>query len=282
MALALQGGQVDALPVLASSAVLAISANPEFEVLSARSSAYNSIRMQVGTSPFDDKRVRQSLAYSIDRQAIVNTIYGGAADLGNDHVFAPAFQQSAPVIEAIPQRTRDIEKAKALLAEAGHSGGLDLTLTSQQYADIPQYLQLVQSQAKEAGFNIQLDLKPQADYYGADDNQPWLSVPFGATDWGERATPGAMITPAYLTGAPFNESTYSNPDFDAAAKAFDAEIDPVKRNQLAIDAARIMHEDTPAIIGYFAQTRRPVNKKVKGFPAGPASQLDLTGTWLDQ
>ena len=57
---------------------------------------------------------------------------------------------------------------------------------------------------------------------------------------------------------------------------------PVKRDQLAIETARIMHEDTPAIIGYFAQTRRPVNKKVKGFPPGPASQLDLTGTWIDQ
>ena len=57
MALALQGGQVDALPVLASSAVLAIGANPDFEVLSARSSAYNSIRMQVDAAPFDDKRV---------------------------------------------------------------------------------------------------------------------------------------------------------------------------------------------------------------------------------
>jgi len=281
MALALQGGQVDALPVLASSAVLAISANPDFEVLSARSSAYNSIRMQVDTEPFTDKRVRQALAYSIDRQAIVNTIYSGAADLGNDHVFAPAFLQSAVVNEAIPQRVRDIAKAKQLLADAGHADGLKLTLTSQQYADIPQYLQLVQSQAKEAGFDITLDLKSQAEYYGADANQPWLSVPFGATDWGERATPGAMITPAYLTGAPFNESKYSSAEFDAAAKAFDGEIDVAKRGQLAIDAAKIMHEDTPTIIGYFAQTRRPVNKKVKGFPAGPASQLDLTGTWLD-
>lgn len=282
MALALQGGQVDALPVLASSAVLAISVNPDFEVLSARSSAYNSIRMQVDAGPFSDKRVRQALAYSIDRQAIVNTIYSGAADVGNDHVFAPAFQQSAAVVAAIPQRQRDIEKAKALLAEAGYADGVQVTLTSEQYADIPQYLQLVQSQAKEAGFEITLDLKSQAEYYGSDANQPWLSVPFGATDWGERATPGAMITPAYLTGAPFNESKYANPDFDAAAKAFDAETDPAKRDQLAIDAAKIMHEDTPTIIGYFAQTRRPVNKKVKGFPAGPASQLDLTGTWLDR
>ena len=281
MALALQGGQVDALPVLASSAVLAINANPDFEVLSARSSAYNSLRMQVDAAPFNDKRVRQALAYAIDRQGIVNTIYGGAADVGNDHVFAPAFAQSAAVVAALPQRTRDIEKSKALLAEAGYADGLKVTLVSEQYADMPQYLQLVQSQAKAAGFDIKLDLKSQADYYGADDNQPWLSTPFGATDWGERATPGAMITPAYLSGAPFNESKYASEAFDAAAKAFDGEVDPVKRDKLAIDAATILHEDVPTIITYFAQTRRPVNKKVQGFPAGPASQLDLTGTWLD-
>src|SRR5690606_17897027 len=138
----------------------------------------NSIRMQVDTAPFDDVRVRQALAYSIDRQTIVNTIYSGAADVGNDHVFASAFPQSAAVVAAIPQRERDIEKAKALLAEAGYADGLKVTLSSQQFADIPQYLQMVQSQAREAGFDIALDLRSQAEYYGSDDNQPWLSVPF--------------------------------------------------------------------------------------------------------
>jgi peptide/nickel transport system substrate-binding protein len=233
--------------------------------------------MRNDTKPFDDVRVRQALALAIDRQAIVDTLYQGKADVANDHVFAPSFPQSAAVINAIPQRTQDIEKAKSLLAEAGYPDGIELTVTSEQYSDIPAYLQLVQSQVADAGITLNLDLKSQADYYGSVGNEPWLEVPLGSTDWGERATPSAMLATAYISGAPFNESKFDSKEFDAAVAAYDAETDPDKRAEAAIKAAQILHDEVPSIIAFFPKLLRASSSAVSGLPAGPISSIDLTG-----
>ena len=72
--------------------------------------------MRCDEGQFADKRVRQALALSIDRDQLIETLFRGQADIGNDHVIAPVY----PFFDdSVPQRTRDVEAAKALLEEAG-------------------------------------------------------------------------------------------------------------------------------------------------------------------
>ena len=75
--------------------------------------------------PFTDSRVRRAIAYCLDREQMVNTLFDGRAIIGNDHPIHPTL----PFFDsgAVPQRTRDIDMAKALLAEAG-AEGLTLSL----------------------------------------------------------------------------------------------------------------------------------------------------------
>jgi peptide/nickel transport system substrate-binding protein len=154
-------------------------------------------------------------------------------------------------------------------------------VVSEEYSDIPQYLQLVQSQVSAAGIELSIEIMSQAEYYGTEGHEPWLEVAFGSTDWGERATPSASVTPAYLTGAPFNESHYSNPAFDTAMQAYDGTLDPQERELYAIEAATIIHDDVPSIIAFFPQQIRVASTKVHGLSAGPISQLYFSGVTVD-
>ena len=94
--------------------------------------------------------------------------------------------------------TNDIAKAKQLLATAG-AGSVSVTLTTEQFLEIPQYAQFIKQMLEPAGFKVALDIQPQTKFYGTGANQPWLQVPFGITDWGARGTAGQTIDPAYLS-----------------------------------------------------------------------------------
>ena len=74
--------------------------------------------MRADQAPFNKSEVRQAVAYALDRPGLVQGLFGGRADVGNDHAFAPIYPGS-PTTSDIPQRTQDIDKAKQLLSTAG-------------------------------------------------------------------------------------------------------------------------------------------------------------------
>ena len=72
------------------------------------------------TGQFVEKAARQALAFTFDREQMISTLFQGRAVIGNDHViapFMPFFNEGA-----VEQRTKDVERARSLLAEAGARG----------------------------------------------------------------------------------------------------------------------------------------------------------------
>jgi peptide/nickel transport system substrate-binding protein len=266
------------LTTLPQSAAPPLFNDPNIVVLQNNSSDYRTLQMRVDIEPFADKRLRQALAWSLNRAAIVQAIYGPRAVVGNDHGFAPIFPDSV-VAEQIPQREQDYDKARQLLAEAGKPDGFAVTLTTEQFLEIPQYAVFVKEQAKGAGIDVELNIMPQNAYYGSGDNQPWLSVPFGITDWSPRGNPSDQITPAYTCGAPWNSAHWCNEEFDAAMREYDGTVDEQKRQAAALRAATIQHEEVPVVIAYWGDTLRASNKKLKGLAQGP-NFLDARSLWI--
>ncbi len=116
MVTAYQGGQIDAIGQFDVITGAALFEDPNFTVNATRTSNHRQIWMRTDTGQFTDKRVRQALALTFDRDAMVQQLFRGRADVANDHVIAPIYPYFD---ESVPQRTRDIEAAKALLADAG-------------------------------------------------------------------------------------------------------------------------------------------------------------------
>src|SRR4029079_1600759 len=161
--LALQAGEVDILDAIPMDASKAVGTNPDITMLRVASTAHRQLHMRCDTAPFTDKRVRQALAFCIDRNKLVDGLCRGMAGAGNDSPFAPGFPATD---KTIPQRAQDIAKAKQLLSEAGLADGFDITLTTLRYADTPAYAQLFQNFAKEIGVRVSLNIEDQDKYYG--------------------------------------------------------------------------------------------------------------------
>jgi peptide/nickel transport system substrate-binding protein len=223
--------------------------------------------------------VRQAVAYCIDREALVKSLFNSAAEIANDHSFAPVYVDTQLANSEVPQRRQDYAKAKGLLAAAGLTS-VDVTLTTGQYLEMPQYAVAIREYCRPASININLNVMPVDQYYGAGNNQPWLVVPMGETDWAARGTVAQAIIPEFPTGALWNSAHWSNPEFDKLFADYNAELDHQKRQALAAKLAAIQHEEVPVMIAYWIGAQRAVAKSVRGFPAAPDNFIDLRATWL--
>jgi peptide/nickel transport system substrate-binding protein len=260
----MQGGAIDAYGQIPFSGAQTLQGSSSVNIVSTPSSAYRGIHMRVDTDPFKDKRVRQAIALTIDRPAVVRALFGGKGNVGNDHGFAPIFGFT-PSASDVPQRAQDIEKAKQLLSDAGHPNGLQVTLTTENNVEIPDYVTNVQAMAKKAGINIKLKIEPLATYFGSGDNQPWLEVPFGCVEWGARGTAGQLIAPAYACKGVWNAAQWCNKQYTTLITQFDGELDEQKRKTIAASAAKIQNDETPGIIGYWLPTLSAISSKVQAY-----------------
>ncbi len=278
--LAMQAGAIDIYPVVPLKGAEALLDNPKLTILEHPSADYRSLHMRVDMAPFNDKRVRQAVALCLDREAIVKSIFNGAAIVANDHSFAPVYVDSELANKELPQRQQDYAKAKALLAAAGHAGGIKVTLTTEDLLEMPQYAVAIKAYCQPAGIDVSLNIMPTAQYYGAGANQPWLVVPFGMTDWAARGAASQAIIPEFPCHAAWDSAHWCDPDFDKLFTEYNGELDHQKRQRLALALARIQNEEVPVAIGYWIKARRATSKRVQGLAAAPDNFVDLGGVWL--
>jgi len=272
--LALQSGEVDVTLEARYQGSQALFDNPEIRMQREPSSAYRALHLRVDRPPVDSPLVRRAIALALDRPALVQGLYSGRADVGNDHAFAPVYPTHP---ETPAQRRQDHAASRRLLEQAGHPRGLALTLTIEQFEDVPQYGIFVKEMCKPAGIDVKLEILSQAQYYGSGDNQPWLVVPAGITDWASRGTASQTIGPAYRCGAVWNSAHWCDDRFERLMGDYDGELDLQRRRRIAADAARIQHDEVPAVIAYWIDDLRASRVHVGGLATGP--RPDMATLW---
>ncbi|HVY20613.1 MAG TPA: ABC transporter substrate-binding protein [Bauldia sp.] len=267
--LALQSGEIDMMmetPFLDSQALLS---DPSIKFVYNKSASYRAVHMRTDQAPFNDKRVRQAIASCLDRTAIVGLLFGGRADIGNDTGFAPIYPSSP----ALAPRKQDYELAKKLLADAGHGDGLTVELTAVTFQEVPQYATILREMAAPAGITINIREMAFDAYYGTGD--PWLNLPFAITDWGPRATPSQLLSAAYTCNAQWTSSHWCNNDFDQLLASFDAEVDPLKRKDIAAKMAALQMDEVPSIIAYFLNQSRAMKASLMDVGPTTTNVLDV-------
>jgi peptide/nickel transport system substrate-binding protein len=279
-ALAMQAGDIDVYPVIPLKGAEALLNNPKVTILQHPSADYRSLHMRVDQAPFSDKRVRQAVVTCIDREGLVKSLFNGAATVANDHSFAPVYIDTAMATHDIPQRRQDIAKAKALLAAAGHASGITVTLTTENLLEMGQFAVAIKENCRAAGINVNLNIMPSAQYYGSGANQPWLVVPFGMTDWAARGTASQAIIPEFPCGAAWNSAHWCDQQFTQLFTQYNGELDHQKRQQLALQLAKIENDEVPVGIAYWISARRATAKNVNGLAPAPDNFIDLRGVWL--
>jgi peptide/nickel transport system substrate-binding protein len=263
----LSSGQADIVSDLSPNQYLRLQRDSNVRALNEQYAAPVMIDLNTDKEPFNDRRVRKALAFSIDRKGLLESAGYGLGTVGNDTLI-PSWHEYYDKLGGV--RQRDVEKAKQLLEEAGYSDGVDVTLYCG--SNIPPVLDValtVQEMARSAGFNIELNTLPRDQYLA----QYWLQVPMSATLWGHRQDITQLIDQSLTCDADWNASHYCNEELDKNVKLASGTKNEEKRQEYFSRIQEIMHEDVPAIIPMFKDYLGATSTRIEGFY--------LTQNWIN-
>ncbi|AZO31901.1 MULTISPECIES: ABC transporter substrate-binding protein [unclassified Mesorhizobium] len=224
---------------------------------------------------FKDPKVRQAIMYAIDRNAIVESLYGGAAKVANCGYVAPHL-----VPEGLEPFAYDPEKAKALLAEAGWdkiNGDKPITLLT--YYSSPQAANVtaaIQSMLAQVGVNIVPRVVDTPTYNGIVYKQgtpDWNAFPMIYAGLQNGPNPAGLnpgLNKSQLPPAGFNTMRIEFDDLSAAFDAALGQIDPAKVNASWQDVCKAMNKDLPWATLWVANRYGVASKKLKDFVWTPA------------
>jgi peptide/nickel transport system substrate-binding protein len=268
MAAALQANSIDAMDQFS------VATSPQlltggYNVISVKGAAHRELSMRNDLGPFKSNLVRQAIALTLDRPAIVAALFKGQAVVGNDSPFAPSF---AATNHTVPQRVKNIPMAKSLLAKAGFSKGFSTPLLTENIQEIPHFAQIVKQSAAQIGVTINLTIEAQAKYYGDGvvGKSDWLDGEMSLVDYGARSVPNLYLAAPLQSintktgeGA-WNAARFNNPTYDKLSKQFIATVDLQSQIKLAGQIEQLLLDETPIIFAYFYNYLTATQKNVTG------------------
>ena len=276
---ALKTGEIDIMYFAPSEIIDQLEADPNIEVRVTPAPSFQPFVMFVEQSPFKDARVRQALRFALDRKAMLEAATGGLGSLGNDTPVGPA---NPYYNKALPQRTRDVGKAKQLLAEAGYENGLDITLyTSTGRPGLEPAAVVAQQNLMEAGFNVTIESIEIARLY-----KDILRTPtdnrISHNNWFGRPTIDETLSPYFTTKANWNFTGYSNPEVDDLLAKARSLVDFDERKKLYDRVQEILYHEGPTAVPYFKNYVSAVRKEVGNYKLIPVQYVDLRDTWVEK
>jgi peptide/nickel transport system substrate-binding protein len=235
----------------------------------------NLVGMNLDTAPFSDVRVRQALKLVVNRPQMAAAVFGPYAKIANDTFCAPF----DPLYVPLPQRQQDLEQAKSLLTQAGHSG-LTVTLVSAPVAQgIPEMAQVFVQQAKGAGVNVVLDQVTTDVIYGPKFTKWPFAMTYGGGD-------GYLLTIAevMLPNASYPETHFNNPRFTKLYYEALAAPSLSLRREIAGEMQRIEYDEGGYIVPVFRDIIDASAANVHGIQEGYVSNnfnnYDLRNAWI--
>jgi peptide/nickel transport system substrate-binding protein len=266
--LALTGGSVDVVGQFSVAGGEQLLSG-QFNVSKLKSSAHRELSMRCDKAPFNDPRVRQAIALTLNRPQIVQALFKGYADVGNDSPFAPVFPSTD---SSVTQRAQDIAKAKQLLAAAGHPSGFSTQLIGNDVQEISEYAQIVAQAAKSIGVIIHVKMENSTAYYGKATfgNSDWLDATMSLVDYGHRSVPNVFLTAPLQTinaktgTGSWNAAHFSDSHYDKLAQQYIASSNQTTQRQVAGQIETVLLSQTPVIYGYFYNYLSAWAKSVSG------------------
>ncbi|HVP17524.1 MAG TPA: ABC transporter substrate-binding protein [Spirochaetia bacterium] len=265
----MEAGQADVVTDLSVDQYKRLNANPNTTGLFIKLGHHVAVSMRTDMPPFNDLRVRQAMKLVVDRQKMLDTVMFGMGSPGNDTPIAP-FNPFYDDLGGI--RQRDVEKAKALLAEAGYTDKKPLSVTLYCSSNTPPELDVAltyQQMAKDAGIDVEISTSPRDVYYA----KHWLQETFTATLWGHREDVTQLLRLAYMSKGPWNEGHYANPELDKNIQLATSTTDVAKRKEYFKNIQQILHDDGPTIISFFQPYFGATSKRITDFY--------LTRNWIN-
>ncbi len=254
----LQGGQVqwtDNLPPQQVSSLRESASG--FAVKSVASNDYWYLALNEARKPFDDVRVRQAVAYAIDREAIVK-----AAKFGNATVNQTAIPKTSQWYYDYSPYSTDTAKATGLLADAGvRTLSMDLMVTS-EYPETVSAAQVIAAQLKKVGITVKIRTLDFATWLDKEGKGEFDSFMLG---WLGNIDPDDFYYAQQHSGGSFNFQKYANPTVDKQLDEARTTTDEAARKSLYEQAAKTIVDEASYIYLYNPDVVQGYSDKLHGY-----------------
>ena len=257
---------------LSREAGVTVSAKPSLN--------YHLLFLNTKRKPLDNPKVRQAIAYAIDRKQIIDTVALGSGDQTGP--LPPSLTQYALPVGDYPSYRRDVGKARQLLQESG-AGPVSLTILTQTTEPVyaKDIAQIVQQQLGEAGIQVNIELLEFGQWV-----QRWLKADF---DMAPGLNSGQPDPDFYLFRYFTNDGnlnfihSWQNDASSDAIKRARTITDPARRKELYATAQKELVAGVPFVWLYVGRDYAGLLPSTKGFVHLPTGSIAyLRQTWLDK
>jgi peptide/nickel transport system substrate-binding protein len=272
----LKAGQLDFIERMAASDVPSLRSDSRFKIAKITEIGYQGITINVGKSELaqknplgQDPRVREAFELSLDRDGIVQVVMEGEAMAGNQWV-APS---NPFYVKSLPVPKRDVARAKKLLQEAGVTNP-SFTLMTATTGDAQKIAQVVQSMAKDAGFDVKIQSTEFATSLDMADKGQFEAYVLA---WSGRADPDGNIYSFDACKQPLNYAGYCKPEVDDLLARARTERELAQRVKLYEQVAANALKDRPIVYLYHRNWLWAHTSKLSGLRTVPDGLVRVQG-----
>jgi peptide/nickel transport system substrate-binding protein len=223
------------------------------------------IRPNQNNPPYDDVRVRRAIALAVDPQVCLDLGINGQGITAENHHVAPIHPEYAE----LPPITIDKDAAYALLEEAGQTDFVfEISSIDDDYRR--NTTDAVAAQLRDAGFNVERVVIPGSTFWN-----DWTTYPFSSTNWNHRELGVIILNLAYRTGVAWNESAFSNAEFDSLLDQANGIADADERREIMRRLEEIMQEEGVTLQPYWRSLFRHYRPGVLNAEMHPKFEINV-------
>ena len=274
----LKSGALDLIERVLATDLKEVRADSRLKVATAIELGYQGVTLNISKDkakgPLSQSaKVRQALDLAIDRDAINQVVFNGEFQTGNQWVnLDHSYYQ-----KAFPVRARNVEKAKALLKEAGIMPPVSVDFLVPKGAETETPAQVIQSMAAEAGFDMKIRVTEFATglkQAEAGDYQAYMLA------WSGRVDPDGNAYIFLHSDAPQNYSAWSNAQADKALEDARLVTDQDKRKTIYETLAKLVQDEEPILYLYHRRIIIAHTTRLEGYKQMPDGLVRVIGLKL--
>ena len=274
---ALLAGEIEMMVDLDPQLIAEVEASDNSKVLNQPGGAHPTYPMLSDVAPYTDNNVRLAIKHAVDRERMLELAFNGLGYVGRDHPIPEHDPFFAADVEALP---RDPDKVAYYLKQAGmENATFELSAADTNFGGTNASVVMAELM-REAGLNVNVKKVPSDGYWSA----VWMVAPWCGSSWYGRPTADLMLSIAYITGGSWNESHWSNENFDKLVLEGRRTTDTAKRKEIYRDIQMIMRDEGSTVTPVFTNWVDAYSAKVqnlKGHPHGYTGWMYWEDVWLD-
>ncbi len=277
---AIKAGEIDMVDLGDSPGVdvfQALKDDPNITTTPATTASTRVLRMRVDIKPWDNEKVRMALKLCQHHEKLLSLVYFNEGLEGQDFHVYPLHPEYCE--KPIPKY--DPKTAKKLLAEAGYPNGLEVNLAvGSGWSDVVRYAEILQQDAKPAGFNININTMPNSQYW-----EKWTEVDLGITPWMHRPIGTMVLNLAYVADeegkpVPWNETRWVDKEFSKLLKEANGLINVDERRKVFCKLEDIQMKRGSIGIPYWRNQWFVTRKRVRDVAGHPSVYMVFNEVWL--